>query len=503
MKIEPQEMVKILKDKIARFKDRIDIAKTGIVLRVGDGIAQIYGLKEAVSSEMVLFKDNIQGMVLNLEEEVVGVCIFGDDYAIKEGDEVRLTGKVLEVPVGEDVMGRVIDPLGNPLDGGAPLAAKESRPVEVKAPGVAQREPVNTPVETGLKAIDAMVPIGRGQRELVIGDRQTGKTALLIDTIINQKNKGVHCFYVAIGQKNSTLAYLIDTLKKNNCMGYSTVVVASASSPTPLQYIAPYAATSMAEYFRDSGRDALIIYDDLSKHAACYRELSLLLRRPPGREAYPGDIFYTHSRLLERACKLSKKHGGGSLTALPIVETQAQDVTTYIPTNLISITDGQIYLDTDLFHEGIRPAINVGLSVSRVGGAAQFKAMKRVAGMLRLDLAQFREVEAFTQLGTELDKETKSQIERGRRLIEVIKQDQFQPYSLSQEFLIIYAATRGLLDDIPIKDIRRFEQEFLEFSKNTYPKVCETIEKNKDFDEALEAKIKEMVAVFKEKFIFV
>jgi F-type H+-transporting ATPase subunit alpha len=503
MRIEPQELTRVIQEKIANFKQTVDITKIGIVLRIGDGIAEVYGLRAAVASELVVFAGDIYGMVLNLEEEVVGICIFGDDSAIKEGDEVRLTGKVLEVAVGPQVIGRILDPLGSPLDGGPALSKNQTRPVEVKAPGVSERQPVNTPIETGIKAIDAMVPIGRGQRELIIGDRQTGKTALLTDTIINQRNKGVYCFYVAIGQKNSTIAYLIDTLKKYDCLEYTTVIVASASSPTPLQYIAPYAATSMAEYFRDNGKDALIMYDDLTKHAACYRELSLLLKRPPGREAYPGDIFYTHSRLLERACKLNKERGAGSLTALPIIETQAQDVTTYIPTNLISITDGQIYLDSDLFNQGVRPSINVGLSVSRVGGAAQFKAIKKVAGMLRLDLAQFRDVEAFTQLGTELDKETEAQIQRGKRLIEIIKQDQLKPYQVWEEFVVIYAATRGFLDEIPVKDIRRFEKELLEFMRQEHGEFIKIIEDKKDFSDPDEATLGEVLAAFKKKFVSV
>ncbi|UCC95199.1 MAG: F0F1 ATP synthase subunit alpha [Candidatus Omnitrophota bacterium] len=503
MKIDPHQLTRIIQEKIEAFKEKVDIAKIGVVLRIGDGIAQVYGLKDALSSELLIFPHNVYGMVLNLEEETVGACIFGDDSLIKEGDEVRLTGKVLEVPVGEALVGRVVDPLGNPLDDGPKIKESQFRPVEVKAPGVAQREPVNTPLETGIKAIDAMIPIGRGQRELIIGDRQTGKTALLIDTIINQKGKGVLCFYVAIGQRNSTVATMTDTLKKYGCMEYTTVVVASASSPTPLQYIAPYAATSMAEYFRDKGEDVVVMYDDLSKHAACYRELSLLLRRPPGREAYPGDIFYTHSRLLERACKLNKRYAGGSLTALPVVETQAQDVTTYIPTNLISITDGQIYLDTDLFHQGVMPAINVGLSVSRVGGAAQFKAIKKVSGMLRLDLAQFREVEAFTQLGTELDKETTLQIERGRHLVEALKQAQHEPQNLGEQALILYAGTKGLLDDIPLKDVRRFEKEFLDFVHKQHEYLVKKIEENRDFNGEDEVKIKEVIGEFKKRFVFV
>lgn len=503
MKINPEELTRIIGEKISQFQTKVDISKVGVVLSVGDGIAQVYGLKDALSSELLIFPNNIYGMALNLEEEVVGVCIFGDDSLIKEGDEVKLTGKVLEVPVGEEVLGRVIDPLGIALDGKEDILSKNKRPVEVKAPSVASRQPVDTPLETGIKAIDATTPIGRGQRELIIGDRQTGKTALAIDTIINQKGKGVYCFYVAIGQKNSTIANVVDMLKKHDALKYSTVVVASAASPTPLQYIAPYAATSMAEFFRDRGEDVLIIYDDLSKHAACYRELSLLLKRPPGREAYPGDIFYTHSRLLERACRLNKHHGGGSLTSLPIVETQAQDITTYIPTNLISITDGQIYLDTEYFLQGIRPAVHVGLSVSRVGGAAQFKAMKRVAGMLRLDIAQYREVEAFTQLGTDLDKETQFQIERGKRLVEILKQDRFNPYRFSKEVLVIYIARQGFLDDIPVKEIRRFEKEFLEFIDKEHLYLLERLEENKDFNQSDEEKIKAVTKIFKEKFVSV
>ena len=503
MELKPQEITRIIKEKIEKFKQTADIKKVGTVIEVGDGVARIYGLQDALSMELLAFPHNIYGLALNLEEEIVGACIFGDDSLVKEGDPVYLTGKVLEVPVGEEVLGRVLSPLGRPLDGKEEIKTKQKKPVEIVAPGVAAREPVSVPLETGIKAIDAMIPIGRGQRELIIGDRQVGKTAIALDTIINQKGKGVYCFYVAIGQKNSTVAGLIEVLKKYDCLKYTTVIVASAAASAPLQYIAPYAATTMAEYFRDQGKDALIIYDDLTKHAVSYRELSLLLRRPPGREAYPGDIFYTHSRLLERACKLNKENGGGSLTALPIIETQAGDVTTYIPTNLISITDGQIYLENGLFYQGVRPAVNVGLSVSRVGGSAQIKAMRQVAGMLRLELAQFREMQAFAQLGTELDKTTQAQIERGRRLVEILKQDQFSPLDIAYQVIIIYAAGRGWIDDIPVKDIRRFEEEFFTFISREFGFLLEMLAEHKEITPEIEDKIKEGLTVFKKNFIFV
>ncbi len=501
VRISPEEISSVIRSRLESFSKSYELAQVGQVLEVGDGIARIYGLEDAMAGELVFFpKQNMYGMVLNLEEESVGVCLFGDDSEVKEGDEVRCTGRIAEVPVGDALIGRVVNPLGIPVDGKGEIKADRFRPIERIAPGVIERQPVKEPLQTGIKAIDAMIPIGRGQRELIIGDRQTGKTAIALDTIINQKGKGVVCVYVAIGQKNSTIANIVKTLERFGAMEYTIVVAAGASEPAPLLYIAPYAGCAMAEEFLETGRHALIIYDDLTKHAQAYREMSLLLRRPPGREAYPGDIFYAHSRLLERACKYSDAKGGGSLTALPIIETQAGDVTTYIPTNVISITDGQIYLETNLFYQGVRPAINVGLSVSRVGGNAQVKAMKQVAGRLRLDLAQYREMEAFAQFGTELDKATIAQLERGRRLVELLKQPQYQPLSMPEEVMVLYVGVNGYLDDIPLDRVKRFEEEWLSTLRSEYPHILEEIEKAKEISPELEEKIKKAIEKFKERF---
>src|SRR5512139_3973563 len=456
--IKAEEISQIIKQRLASYETAIDVAEVGTVLEVGDGIARVYGLDNAMAMEMLDFPNGVRGMVLNLEEDNVGVALLGDDTLISEGDQVRRTGRIAQVPVGDAVVGRVVDALGNPLDEKGPIEAKEFKPIERLAPGVVDRRPVKEPLQTGIKAIDAMIPIGRGQRELIIGDRQTGKTAIAVDTIINQKGKDVFCIYVATGQKRSTVAQVVKVLEDAGAMPYTTVVVASASDPAPLQYISPYSGCTMGEYFRDTGRHALCIYDDLTKHAAAYRQLSLLLRRPPGREAYPGDVFYLHSRLLERAAKLNDQLGGGSLTALPIIETQLGDVSAYIPTNVISITDGQIYLETDLFYGGVRPAVNVGLSVSRVGGSAQVKAMRQVAGKLRLDLAQYRELAAFAQFGSDLDKATQLQLARGQRMVEILKQGQYQPLPVEKQVAIIFAGTQGLLDDMPVDQIRPFEE---------------------------------------------
>ncbi len=501
VRISPEEISSVIRSRLESFSKSYELAQVGQVLEVGDGIARIYGLEDAMAGELVFFpKQNMYGMVLNLEEESVGVCLFGEDSEVREGDEVRCTGRIAEVPVGDALIGRVVNPLGIPIDGKGEIKADRFRPIERIAPGVIERQPVKEPLQTGIKAIDAMIPIGRGQRELIIGDRQTGKTAIALDTIINQKGKGVICVYVAIGQKNSTIANIVKTLERFGAMEYTIVVAAGASEPAPLLYIAPYAGCAMAEEFLETGRHALIVYDDLTKHAQAYREMSLLLRRPPGREAYPGDIFYAHSRLLERACKYSDAKGGGSLTALPIIETQAGDVTTYIPTNVISITDGQIYLETNLFYQGVRPAINVGLSVSRVGGNAQVKAMKQVAGRLRLDLAQYREMEAFAQFGTELDKATIAQLERGRRLVELLKQPQYQPLSMPEEVMVLYVGVNGYLDDIPLDRVKRFEEEWLSTLRSEYPHILEEIEKAKEISPELEEKIKKAIEKFKERF---
>jgi F-type H+-transporting ATPase subunit alpha len=500
MKFKADEIASVIQQEIEQFESRIDIREVGRVIEVGDGIARVYGLSGVMSGEMVEFPGGITGLAFNLEENSVGVIILGDFLSITEGDEVRSTGRLLSVPVGEAVLGRVIDPLGNPLDGAGPVITTERRAVESNAPGVAGRQPVKQPLQTGIKAIDAMTPIGRGQRELIIGDRKTGKTAICIDTIINQKDTGVKCFYVAVGQKESTVAGLIEILRKHGAMDYTTVVVAGASDPAPLQYIAPYAGCAMAEYFTYKGEDSLIIYDDLSKQAVAYRQLSLLMRRPPGREAYPGDIFYCHSRLLERAAKLSEELGGGSLTALPIVETLEGEVSAYIPTNVISITDGQIYLQPDLFFAGQRPAMNVGISVSRVGGAAQVAAMKKVAGGLRLDLASFRELEAFAQLGTDLDAATQSRLDRGYRMTELLKQGLYHPMNVTDQVLSIYAGTRGHLDHVPLKDVHAWEEGFLKFVRDEKKSLWQKINDSRKLDDAGVAAIEQAIAEFQKRF---
>jgi F-type H+-transporting ATPase subunit alpha len=501
MQIRTEEISEIIEKQIKDYDKKVEVSETGVVLSVGDGIARLYGLEKAMAGELLEFPHNIMGMVLNLEEDNVGAALLGEDRHVKEGDVVKRTGRIVQVPVGEPLIGRVVDPLGQPLDGQGPIEATEHRNIEEKAPGVVWRLPVKEPLQTGVKAIDSMIPIGRGQRELIIGDRQTGKTALAVDTIINQQGKGVYCFYVAIGQKQSTVAQVVDKLRQYGAMDYTTVVSASASEPAPLQYIAPYAGCTMGEYFRDTGRHALCIYDDLSKHAAAYRQMSLLLRRPPGREAYPGDIFYLHSRLLERAAKLNEKLGEGSLTALPIIETQAGDVSAYIPTNVISITDGQIYLETDLFYSGIRPAVNVGLSVSRVGGNAQIKAMKQVAGSLRLDLAQYREMAAFAQFGSDLDKATQAQLAKGERLVEILKQGQYQPLPVANQIVVIYAGVRGFLDGYPVPVLQRYEQELSQFIESKHADILKEIDKKKALDEALDQKITNVLEEFKKVFI--
>jgi F-type H+/Na+-transporting ATPase subunit alpha len=501
MKFKADEIASVIQREIEQFESRIDVREVGRVIEVGDGIARIYGLSGVMSGEMVELPGDVIGLAFNLEENSVGVIILGDYLKIHEGDEVRSTGKLLSVPVGDAVLGRVIDPLGNPLDGGGPIATTQRRPVETDAPGVAERQPVKKPLQTGIKAIDSMTPIGRGQRELIIGDRKTGKTAICVDTIINQKGAGVKCFYVAIGQKESNVAQLMEILRQHGAMDYTTIVVAGASDPAPLQYIAPYAGCAMAEYFMyDKHEDTLVIYDDLSKQAQAYRQLSLLLRRPPGREAYPGDIFYCHSRLLERAAKLSDARGAGSLTALPIVETLEGEVSAYIPTNVISITDGQIYLQPDLFFAGQRPAMNVGISVSRVGGAAQIPAMKKVAGGLRLDLASFRELEAFAQLGTELDPATQSRLDRGYRMVELLKQGQFRPMNVADQVLSIYAGTRGHLDKIPIAEVHTWEQEFLKFIHESRKAIWQKIAETKQIDDAAMAEVEAAIAEFQKQY---
>jgi F-type H+-transporting ATPase subunit alpha len=497
MAIRVEEVSEVLKAKIKKFERVLEAKDTGTVLSAGDGIARVYGLESAVAGELVDFPGGIKGLVLNLEASNVGIAILGDYEQIKEGDTVKRTGEIAAVPVGEALLGRVVDTLGNPIDGKGAIKAQQKRFIEVKAPGIVPRQSVKEPLQTGIKAVDAMIPIGRGQRELIIGDRQTGKTAVAIDTIINQKGQGVYCFYVAVGQKQSTVAQVVAKLEKHGAMEYTTVISAPATATAPLQFLAPYSGCAMAEYFRDSGRHALIIYDDLSKQAVAYRQMSLLLRRPPGREAYPGDVFYLHSRLLERACKLSDKMGGGSLTALPIIETQAGDVSAYIPTNVISITDGQIYLETDLFYSGVRPAINVGLSVSRVGGSAQIKAMRAVAGTLRLSLAQFRELEAFSQFGSDLDAATQQQLRRGARLVEVLKQGQYSPYPVEKQVALIFAATQGFLDDVAVDKVKAFETEFLSFLEANYPEVLKGIITSKTLSDELKAELKSALQKFK------
>jgi len=503
MQIRAAEISQIIKEQIKGYETSVELSETGRVLSVGDGIARVYGVEKCMAMELLEFPTDhgpIYGLALNLEEDNVGVAILGEDIHIKEGQIVKRTGRIAQVPVGESVLGRVVDPVGNPLDGKGPIETKESRRIEVIAPGVIARKPVNEPMYTGLKAIDAMTPIGRGQRELIIGDRQIGKTAIAIDAIINQKDSGVKCIYVAVGQKKSTVAQVVETLRRHGAMEYTTVVAACASDPAALQYIAPYAGCAMGEYYRDKGEHALIIYDDLSKQAAAYRQVSLLLRRPPAREAYPGDIFYCHSRLLERAAKLNDNLGGGSLTALPIIETQAGDVSAYIPTNVISITDGQIYLEAGLFFAGIRPAINVGLSVSRVGGAAQTKAMKQVAGRLRLELAQYRELEAFAKFGSDLDKATLAQINRGMRLVELLKQPQYQPMPAEKQILSLYAGTRGFLDPIPVEKITEYEKQMQEFMEAKHSDILQEIKEKKQLTPELDEKIKQALEEFAQIF---
>ncbi len=499
--VKPDEISSIIKKQLSSFEKETDIYDVGTVLQVGDGIARVYGLTKAMSGELIEFPHNVMGMVLNLEEDNVGCILFGEDTEIKEGDTVRRTGRILQVPVGKELLGRLVNPLGEPLDGKGPINAQQYLHVERKAPGVIYRQPVKEPLQTGIKAIDSMIPIGRGQRELIIGDRQTGKTAIAVDTIINQKathqtDSPVYCIYVAIGQKASTVARVVKTLEDAGAMDYTIVISAAASTPAPLQYLAPYAGAAMGEYFRDNGMHALIIYDDLTKHAWAYRQVSLLLRRPPGREAYPGDIFYLHSRLLERAAKMSDEKGGGSLTALPIIETQAGDVSAYIPTNVISITDGQIYLEPSLFYSGVRPAVNPGISVSRVGGNAQIKAMKQVAGSLRLDLAQYRELEAFVKFGSDLDKATQQQITRGQRLVEILKQDQYQPMPVEKQIAIIFVGVEGLLDNLPVGVIRRFESEYLEYLDGKYPDVLRTIAEEKVLSDEIKEKLRQIAQEF-------
>ncbi len=499
MQIKAEEISSIIKEKIKGFDQQVDVSQTGSVIQVGDGIAKVYGLDGAMAGEMLEFPGGLYGIALNLEEDNVGAVLMGDDVGIKEGDPVKRTGRIAEIPVGEALVGRVVNAIGQPIDGKGPINSQHSSRIEVVAPGVNTRQSVREPLQTGIKAIDAMIPIGRGQRELIIGDRQTGKTAIAVDTIINQKGLGVFCIYVAVGQKRSTVARVVKTLEENHAMEYSMVVAATASDPAPMQFLAPFAGAAIGEYFRDNGKHALIVYDDLSKHAVAYRQLSLLLRRPPGREAYPGDVFYLHSRLLERAAKLSDKLGGGSLTALPIIETQAGDVSAYIPTNVISITDGQIYLGSDLFYSGIRPAINVGLSVSRVGGSAQIKTMKQVAGTLRLDLAQYREMAAFSQFGSELDKATQMQLARGVRMVELLKQGQYKPMPVADQVLSIYAGVNGFLDDVPVDKVLQFEADLLHYVAQNHQDMRKDIATVGKIDDKVGGKLKEIIATFKQK----
>lgn len=503
MEIRAEEISQIIRDQIKDYEKQVELSETGRVLSVGDGIARVYGVEKCMSMELLEFPTEqglIYGLALNLEEDNVGVAILGDDTLIKEGAEVRRTGRIAEVPVGAAVLGRVVDSVGNPLDGQGPIEAKEFSRIEVIAPGVIARQSVNEPMYTGLKAVDTMTPVGRGQRELIIGDRQIGKTAIAVDAILNQKDSGIYCIYVAVGQKKSTVAQVVDVLRKHGAMEYTTVVVAGASDPAALQYVAPFAGCAMGEYYRDRGKHALIIYDDLSKQATAYRQVSLLLRRPPAREAFPGDIFYNHSRLLERAAKLNKELGNGSLTALPIIETQAGDVSAFIPTNVISITDGQIYLEPNLFFAGVRPAINVGLSVSRVGGAAQTKAMKQVAGRLRLELAQYRELEAFAKFGSDLDKSTLAQLNRGMRLVELLKQPQYQPMSAEKEVTALYAGTRGFLDNIPVEQVGTYETQMLAFVERKYPEIFAELKEKQAIGDDLDAKMKKALEEFAEVF---
>ena len=499
--IRADEISRLLREEIENYEKAVNVAETGSVISVGDGIARIYGLENVMAGELIEFKGGVSGIALNLEEDQVGAVLLGEASGIMEGDEVRRTGRIMSVPVGEDMIGRVVDALGKPIDGKGPIETKSFNAIERIAPGVVDRQPVKEPMQTGIKAIDAMVPIGRGQRELIIGDRQTGKTTVALDTIINQKGGDVICIYVAIGQKRSTVAQVVKTLEDYGAMQYTIVVAATASDPAPMQYLAPYSGCAIGEYFRDSSRHALCIYDDLSKHAAAYREISLLLRRPPGREAFPGDVFYLHSRLLERAAKLSADKGGGSLTALPFIETQAGDVSAYIPTNVISITDGQIYLESDLFNANIRPAINVGISVSRVGGNAQVKAMRQVAGSLRLNLAQYRALAAFAQMGSDLDKTSTAQLTRGSRMVEILKQGQYSPVPVEKQVLILYAGTEGILDDLPLDQCRAFEDGLFKFVENAHPGMLSTIREKKALDDTLKGQMTAALGEFKTRFV--
>jgi F-type H+/Na+-transporting ATPase subunit alpha len=501
MKIQATEITEIIKGQIADYQDTVDVAEVGTVIQAGDGIARVFGLENVMAGETLEFPHGVKGMALNLEEDNVGAVLFGEYEKISEGDTVRRTGSITSVPVGEALVGRVVNALGEPIDGRGPIESSETNPVECVAPGIIDRQPVSEPLQTGIKAIDAMTPIGRGQRELIIGDRQTGKTAIAIDTILNQKNEDVVCIYVAVGQKRSTVAQVVNELKAHGAMDYTIVVAASASVPAPLQYIAPYSGSAMGEFFRDRGKHVLIIFDDLSKHAVAYRQLSLLLRRPPGREAYPGDVFYLHSRLLERAAKMSDERGGGSLTALPIIETQAGDVSAYIPTNVISITDGQIFLENDLFYSGVRPAINAGISVSRVGGNAQIKAMKKISGTLRLDLAQFRELEAFAQFGSDLDRATQLQLNLGQRLVEILKQPQYSPLAVEKQVLIIYAATSGYLNNVPVGAVARYEEELYNHFETDGKALLDDLRAAGEIKKDLKPKLDEAIKTFTEHFV--
>lgn len=501
MNIKPEEITSIIKKEIQRYENQIKTSDSGTIIQIGDGIARVYGLDDCMQGELLEFPNNVYGMALNLEQDNVGCVLLGSEEGIKEGDIVKRTNKIVEVPVGEGILGRVVNPLGEEIDGKGPINYSETRPIEVPAPSIIDRSSVNEPLQTGIKAIDSMVPIGKGQRELIIGDRQTGKTAIAVDTILNQKGKDVICIYVAIGQKQSTVAHIVNTLEEMGALDYSIIVAGTASESAPLQYLAPYAGCSMGEYFMHKGKDVLIIYDDLSKHAVAYRTMSLLLRRPPGREAYPGDVFYIHSRLLERAAKLSKEHGGGSLTALPIIETLAGDVTAYIPTNVISITDGQIFLESELFNTGQRPAVNAGISVSRVGGNAQIKAMKQVSGTLRLELAQYTELAAFAQFGSDLDSDSKRRLEKGKRILEVLKQEQYKPMDVEKQIVILYATLNDFLSDIRVKDIRRFEDEFLEFMDTHHRDVLKQIIDEKQLSDNLKENIEKCIIEFKKEFL--
>ena len=501
MQLKPEDISKIIKEQIKNYDSKIEQSETGTVIQVGDGIAKAYGLDNCMANELIQFPNGEMGMAMNLEENSVSLVILGDDSEIKEGDIVKRTGRVVSVPVGENLIGRVVNSLGVPIDGKGPIEAKEYRPIESPAHGIIERQSVSVPLQTGIKAIDSMIPIGRGQRELIIGDRQTGKTTLATDTIINQAGKDVICIYVAIGQKRSTVANVVETLEKNGAMDYTIVVSATASELAPLQYIAPYSGCAMGEYFLDNGRDVLIVYDDLSKQAVAYRTLSLLLKRPPGREAYPGDVFYLHSRLLERACNLNENYGGGSLTALPIIETQAGDVSAYIPTNVISITDGQIFLETDLFNSGIRPAVNPGISVSRVGGAAQIKAMKKVSGSLKLTYSQYRELQAFSQFGSDLDKDTKDRLALGERVVEVLKQGRNSPLTVEHQVIIIYAVTNGFLKEIPLEMVNDFQTELFEYIDSSHPEIISSIKETKDLTEDNKTAMNEAIGEFVKKFL--